>query len=405
MKVAFRAPMVFIILAALIYSGIAAPVPASGRGSDGQIETISDVPRRARLAMFKSQQRRDEGDFAGSAQVLIDFLAEHPDDDHYLLRFHLANSLARLDRQDEALEHYQAVVLLEERYGQGWLNLGETAYNLGRYGLAAEAILKGYEYSEEKPPRLIYFAAVAHVMDKKPERAAPLLEKLVSGGYGEQQMDWHKALISACLDMNDIARGKRAVTGMLNEFHDKPDAWLLAFQFSASTNDYRQAAVALTVLGYLRPLTRDEQMMLGDIYNALEIPAQASIYYEQAIADRGSSKEYERLASAHLAAYNYEEAKKTLRRAIEEEPTVRLWSLLGDLHYMQKDYAGAYKAFEKCAELDPDYGRAHLMMGYCAIEMGNVGGAVPHLQVAVNYPQQEGTARALLKRVAESHGN
>jgi tetratricopeptide (TPR) repeat protein len=215
-------------------------------------------------------------------------------------------------------------------------------------------------------------------------------------------MDWYKALVSATLDMEDVERGRRAVSGMLEDFPSDPEAWLLAFQFAAGANDYRQAAVALTVVGYLRPLTHSEQTTLGDLYNALEIPARASVMYSQAVAEGGTSKEYERLASAHLASYNYEAARATLEKAIEKGPTVRLWSLLGDLHYMQKDYQQAYRAFQKCAELDPEYGRAHLMMGYCALEMGNVGEAVPHLQLAVNYPQQEQTARALLKRVAEA---
>lgn len=378
-----------------------APTGQTAR-SDKPIDTISDVPRRTRLALFKAQQHRDKGDFESSAAVLREFLVEHPDGDHFLLRFYLANNLIQLERQEEALEHYQAAVRLEERYGQGWLNLGETAYNLERYGLAAEAIMKGYEYSENKQPRLIYFAAVSHMMDQKPGRAAPLLEELISGSYGEPEIDWYKALISATLDMEAVDRGRRAVSGMLNDFPDDPAAWLLAFQFAAGANEYRQAAVALTVVGYLRPLTRSEEMMLGDLYNALEIPARASLHYGRAVTDEGTPKEYERLASAHLASYNYEAARETLEAAIAKKPTLRLWALLGDLHYMQKNYERAYRAFQKCAALDAEYGRAYLMMGYCALEMGKVGEAVPHLHLAAKYPQQEETARALLARVAES---
>jgi tetratricopeptide (TPR) repeat protein len=388
------------VLVAAIAAEAAAPVP-TGSGGSKPIETIAEIPRKSRLAMFKAQQAREKGNFEEAATELLDFIAKNPENDHYLLRFHLGNSLARLERYEEALTQDQAAVRLEGRYAQGWLNLGEMAYNLGKYGIAAEAILKGYEFGEDKPPRLLYFAAASYIMDKQPGLAAPILEELVSGAHGEPQMDWYKALIQTSIDLNDAALGRRAVTGMLQSFPGDDDAWLLAFQFAAGMSDYRQAAIALTVVGYLRPLTHEERMMLGDIYNALEIPARAGMYYEEAIAGAGTSQEYERLASAHLAAYDFEAAEQTLKKALENDPTVRLWSLLGDLYFMRKDYEQAYRAFEKCAALDPEFGRAFLMMGYCALEMGNISGAVPNLQIAANHPKQEQTARALLKRVAE----
>ena len=373
---------------------------------DEPMETITDLPRKARLALFKAQEHQDAGEPEKAAEALTDFLERNPDSDHYLLRFFLANSLSQIDDKEGALENYRATVELEPRYRQGWLNLGEMAYNLGRYDVAADAILKGYELDPERPTQLIYYASVSYLLAEKPDKAAPLLEELVSGAHGEPKIEWYRALVSVCLSLGDEERGNNAVTGMLAAYPDNPDAWHLAFQYAASISDYERAAVALTITGYLRDLSREEMMQLADLYSVIKVPARASSYYEAALDDEASTKELERLASAYIASYDTRSALETLERAIEKEPTPRLWSLMGDLHYMDKNYQASYEAFERCAELDPDNGRAYLMMGYCSIEMTNYDEAIAKLEKAVTFPDQEEMALQLVKRakIMKSNG-
>jgi tetratricopeptide (TPR) repeat protein len=185
---------------------------------------------------------------------------------------------------------------------------------------------------------------------------------------------------------------------MLARFGDDPDAWFLAFQFGAGTGDYRQAAVALTVVGYLRPLTRHERVQLGDLYSVIEAPLVATEYYAPAMADSASAGEVERLASAYIASYNNSAALEVLTRSVREKPTARLWSLLGDLHFMQAQYEDAHRAFEASAALDPEDGRPYLMMGYCALEVGNGEDAVASLELASQFEPQAERAQSLLER-------
>ena len=102
--------------------------------------------------------------------------------------------------------------------------------------------------------------------------------------------------------------------------------------------------------------------------------------------------------SAYLAAFKSEESLRTLERALLQQPTVRLWSLLGDQHYIDENYAESHAAYQKCVELDPEFGRAYLMMGYCALELGNLTDAINQLEKAARYPDQAETAAALLAR-------
>lgn len=386
-----------VLLVALV-GALALPAPPAAAGEDA-IDQVTDVPRKGRVTLFKAQTAREEGDIAEAARILVDFLEEHPDKDHFWLRFHLGASQLELDEREAAMASFRKTTELEPRFSQGWLSLGQTAYDLGRYAVAAEAIRRGWETSDARPPYLLYYAAASHILAGEPARALPLLEDLVSGRRGDPELDWYRALVSAALDTRNHERGGRAVADMLARFPNEAPAWELAFQFAASTGDYRQAAVALTVVSYLRPLTREERLQLGNVYASIGVPAEASEWYAAALEDGGEVEEWERLASAYLAAYESEAALATLRQALEREPTVRLWSLLGDLHYMERNYAEAYDAFGQCVAMDETQGRAWLMQGYCALELGRLDEAAERLERAAGFDDHAATAEELLKRV------
>ena len=61
-------------------------------------------------------------------------------------------------------------------------------------------------------------------------------------------------------------------------------SWNATPQFAASREDYTNAAIYLTITGYLRPLSRDEMVQLGDIYDLTGQTAQAVQALEQALA-------------------------------------------------------------------------------------------------------------------------
>ena len=123
-------------------------------------------------------------------------------------------------------------------------------------------------------------------------------------------------------------------------------------------SDYHQAAVSLTVVGYLRPAdaagataarrsvrcasrrrrprrstTRDchagLRLVQRDRARGIRLPGVLPVGARAQGPERGSSG---------------------------PEPTFHLWSLLGDLQVMENHFDEAYKAFDECVKLDP--GRA-----------------------------------------------
>ena len=382
-------------LAAFATLSFAAEEPSK----EPKIGSIETLPREAKLALLEAQQQLEAGSSEKAVKILEKYVNDHAKkDDSYLMRYHYASMLVQVDKREEALAQYEKVVALEPRYDAGWLGLGETAYGLGQFKRASEALAQGYRVMTEKRPDVLYYSATAQVLAGDAAGALPVLEELVSGKYGEPKFDWFRGLVGACLQAPNSEVGQKAVDQMLQRFGTNPDAWYLAFQFAAGVSDYHQAAIALTVVGYLRPLSRQEQLQLGDLYAAVEAPAAAAGYYSEATQDTASASEIERVASAYLASYQSDEALIILEKGLREHPTFRLWSLLGDLHVMEERYAQAEKAFAECIKMNPNETRPHMMLGYCMLELGRPDDAMPYLTTAAADSEWADRAQMLIRR-------
>lgn len=390
--------------AAVMLAVSLAPQAARAGGKDG-VMSMDDLPRDTRMALFEAQQYVQGVNYSGAVNSLEEYLSEHPGEDNFWMRFFLGDYYTHLEEDEKAFDQLEKCVALEPRFAQGWLKLGEVAYSLQRYGRAGEAILRGFDLDEEKRPELLYFSGASYILAEQPAKALPVLDRLIGGDFGEPRLEWYRAAISAAIETQELDEGRATVDRMLATFAEDPDAWYLAFQYEASVSDYEQAAVALTVVGYLRPLSRQEQIQLGDLYSAIDIPVVAGEYYRSAVADSASARDVERLASAYIASYNQEDALAVLTRAVREEPTARLYSLLGDLQFMRKDYDASYDAFAQCTRLDAEEGRAFLMMGYCAMELERNEDAVASLERALAFEDVADRAQSLLERARRRLGS
>jgi tetratricopeptide (TPR) repeat protein len=116
------------------------------------------------------------------------------------------------------------------------------------------------------------------------------------------------------------------------------------------------------------------------------------------LTPEASAAEIERLASALVASHETEEALQVLRAALEKAPTPRLWSLVGDVHYLRQEYAEALAAFGHVAAAGDETGRAWLMQGYCALELGHRSEALDLLARASTFPDQQDLAQRLIQR-------
>ncbi len=333
------------------------------------IESGDGLSARGKKALFRARGKQDDGDFETAASIMSEWLDGDPGRAHPLLLFNLALSHFALDQDQLAYEDLTKAVELEPRYGRGWLRLGEAAYGLEKYAEAGEAFWKAYDLTPDHTPEILYYAGVSLLMGKEPERALGALEKLLNEHREGADLDWYQAMISAGIEAERSGVVGPFVDRMLEDNPSEARAWELSYQFGIGREDYHAAAVSLTIAGYLRLLSHDEIVQLGDLYAVISVPVQAARYYEEAMnitpadVETGRADEYERLASAWLGAHDHDRARSTLKIALAEKETVGLLSLLGDLEYMDGDFEAALAAFGRACELDRDFGRGWLMMG------------------------------------------
>jgi tetratricopeptide (TPR) repeat protein len=374
------------------------------RQEQAAIESGEGLSARAKKALFRARTKQDDAEFAGAAAVISEFMAGKPDREHPLLLFNLALSHFALDQDALAYDALKKAVALEPRYGRAWLRLGEACYELEKFAEAGDAFARAYDLTPEPAPEILYYAGVTQLMGQQAGRSLATLEKLLVEHRQDAELDWYQALISAAIQAGQPGRVNKFVDWMLNDNAANPAAWELSYQFAAGREDYRSAAASLTIVGYLRSLTLDELVQLGDLYAVISVPLQAARYYEQALTapgaavETGRDAEFERLASAWLAAHEYDRARTTLKTALDQRETAELWSLLGDLEYMDENLEAALTAFGRATALDPEFGRGWLMMGYCATELGRSDEARPYLEKAAGFPDQASAARSLLGR-------
>jgi tetratricopeptide (TPR) repeat protein len=358
---------------------------------------LSNLPRKLRKVVFRAATYGKRREPEKAVELLTGHLRDHPDQDHCLVRLHLAQNLADLDETALAREHYRKAVMLEPKLDRGWLGLADTSYDLEDFALAGDAFVQGFRTSPEHPTQVLYYAGAAYLMADDPARAVDVFTELTSGDVGFPQLPWYRGLIIAAarLEQPELADG--AVARMVETFPEEPDAWYLKYQHEAGKKAYREAAVALRFVGFLRDLTPTEHQQLGDLYVVLGVPWLASRQYATAMGDTARVEEWERLGSALVAAHETEEALTVLNEALTRQESPRLWALLGDIHYLRQEYGPARDAFARIADRD-DSGRALLMEGYCALEMGDREAALDLLGRATTFPDQADMAQRLLQR-------
>ena len=370
---------------------------ADAAASQKPMETIADVPSKGRLALVQAAEARQAGEYGRAVAILQDIVDNHPKLDHYLVRYHLANSLVLAGRTAESVAQYKAAVELEPRHSDSWLRLGQAAFETGDYFQAATALEKAFSTADTPQAAWLYYAGVAYLQNEDPVDAARVLRDLCTGRWGKPELDWFRALIAAESQNGNRRQGEKAVDDMLKIYPSEPDAWNLSYQHALQYEDYRAAAVALKVKDYLQPLDPEETVRLGDILSAAQAPSWAAQHYREALGAEPTSEDYERLVRAHLAAHEQDEALAVLSDALRTAPSFDLWNMKGYAAYEREDYATALDAFAECLKLDPEYGRAHTLMGYCALQMDRLAEAERYLTKALDTPAEQTTARGLLR--------
>lgn len=406
MKTIRSALMLILMLAAFGMTAQAADLTDRAT-RQATIESDAFLPERARAVLFRARTQLDEGDPAGAAGILGDWLAGDAGRDNHLMRFELG--VAQLAAGDAAAARVELrrSVELEPAFARAWLRLGEAAYENAQYAAAADAFARAYDLLPDPPAEVLHYAAVCRLQAGDAAGACDLLEPLVAADPGGAPFAWHQALASAALEANAPGRARPYLARLVTVRPDDPAVWDLAWRFAAGSGEYRDAAVLLKSVGFIDALDAAELEQLGELFAAVGIPLEAARAWARAAELRApeesaSGDDAARLARAWLAAHQPAQARAVIATALSTRgEDAGLLMLLGDTALSEQDTEGAFEAYARAAAVAPDDGRAQLMAGWCALELGRTAEARRHLAAATRFPAQAEAARGLLGRVGD----
>ena len=320
-----------------------------------------------------------------------------------------------------------------------WLNLAKACYDTGEYSGAADCFTTAYERSAEaeKDPQHLYFAAVSRMLAKsnseavatferlfaahakqiqpewrenfvqvlmaaeKPRRALPLVRELALQSTGKTRSKWQEMLLHLYLQLEMTNEARACARQMTEEYPGEARWWKALAHVELSSARYKEALAALTIYGWLQPLTDSEKNLWADLNLQLEIPDRAAPVYAELLARAPDRKLLEKLVSAYHQKARYDEALATLDRYATDRDDPKLMMLRADLLYNARRFSDAANAYRRAAlKGSPQAGQAWLMAGYAAWQGNDLDTSRQSFERATGYSRQKKAAQAAMRQLA-----
>ncbi len=404
------------------------------------IEAGEKIPLPAHVVLFKAQQLMDKQKYGQAARVLKTFQDQgsqkwspgDPDPKgrhHYLIAFTRANCHLMANQHGQAIPQYQAAVRAKPDFAPAWMNLAKCLYDDNQYKAASRAFLKGYETASPKKPETLYFAAVcllssdapqnaialferlvrthpravklewkeaivqAYLGQDRPRKALPFIEELSKKATGAKQARWREIRLQQYLALDMEKKALRYVKRLIRLYPTEPRWWKGLAHLHLNADRRRQALVALTVKGFLAPLTDREIKLAADLSMALDIPIQAARLYEKMLGRKMTADGLIKIARACLRLHQPETALQWLNRHKDVKANPKAMLLKGEILYEMEKFDQALELFTAAAQEQKQSGYAWLMAGYAAWGMQDADQARHAFEQAAKYPRQRKAAQ------------
>lgn len=422
----------------IIIMGLLIPVISHG-------SQTNDIPLSARMVVYRAQKLMEENKFAEATEALEKFQRRskelkpgEPDTKgyrHYLVDFTLGNCCLMTKNYPEADTHLRAAVAAKPDFNSGWMNLAKCCYEMQEHARAGHAFLKGYETAQEKAPETLYYCAVcfmtagdnqkalglfhrllkehvagiklewkeafvqAYLACDQPRKALPFIEELSEKTEGKKQNQWKEIRLHQYISLDMKTKALEYARRLIREYPLESNWWKGLAHLHLNENRYRPALVALSIKGFIEPLTAREKRIIADLNMALEIPVEAVRFYERIAEDKFDSDVAYRIVQGYLRLHRPEKALKWVEKGLLEEKNPRLMLLKGDLLYELERYREAAVAFETAAREKINPGRAWLMAGYSAWNMKDPVRTRRAFKHAARYSRQKQAALKALRQL------
>ena len=401
------------------------------------------VPLAARLILNNAGQYITKKDLAGAIKLLKAFqargntiqdpgVATKKGYGHYLIDFTLGNCYLSTDRPRAALDHYRAATDKNPSFSPAWLNLAKCDYDLGQYGEAARAFLRGYESADEKQTKTLYYSFVSfmaateysHALEiierltrspdkpiplewkehfvqafmaaQKPRKALPYILELAEKSSGKKKKQWQETLLYQYISLEMNEKALAYAQRLTREDPVEKKWWKALANLHLSHGKYQKALTAMMLYHYLTPLSPGEKRLMADLNMMLGMPGQAVPFYEELLATEKNADIVNHLASGYLGLHQSDRALAAVEKGLQDTKDDTLLMLKGRILYELKKYKAAARIFETAALKKNNPGEAWLMLGYAAWNLTDTSLAKQAFHQAAKFPAQQKNAKKML---------
>ncbi len=351
------------LMIALFVAAALMPAPADA----------AEKPRRlspaTRSALVKSQEALDQEQYQKAREILSAYLKDHAQEARAEVYWLLGNTWFLQDNLDQACTSYRRGLTCFPKNASLHQNYAVACYLNRDFGAAGDHFVKAFELESENPDiSLLFKAGSSYYNAENFSRAKQTLSRLI-GSAAEVKPEWRKLLVHTHVSLEDWDAAETALTPLLESDRDNPDYWKLLAKLHLNRDDYKSAATALTVAYEIDSAKPQSWDNLAEMYFYLNAPLKAARCIEKGYGDSLSPAQYEKLARAYARALRYATAVTYIDKAIDKEPTTGRYKMRADFYYRNRQFQKALDSFETVIRHDPEDDRAHLMMGFCAMEL------------------------------------
>lgn len=354
------------------------------------------VPDQTKTALYEAQQDMNDGKMDKALEDLLYFQKKRSKYNHFLIEFNIGTLYGLQKQPDKAVVYLERAAALEKSYSPIWLNLGKLYYQMQVFDKAGAALEQSFRCSVQQATDILYMAMASFYQAGDLAKAAALGEELVQV-YRSDRPEIVSLLAGIYIQQEKFGSAVAMLESLLGNNPSDDNLWKMLAQAHFKNQKFREAAIAYETYGYLKGLSREELLVMGDLFTMVGVPLRAAQYYELALQSGGTAEDREKLSVAYYCAYEFDRASAAVDDALKEKPTAERMLLKAQLSYLQERFIEAQKYYVQAAKLMSKDGHEWLMAGYCAMRSGNTDRARKLLSKAAEFSTQRQDALAMLK--------
>lgn len=368
------------------------------------VAASEDMPREAQEALYRAQQALKKDRYDQARSRIRKYLGRDPENPPAQIFLFLGNSWYDQNRMDKAREAYGKGLRAAPDNESLTLNYAVACYRTEHFSEAGRYFAESFELQqsgqEEADPSLLFKSGSAYYNAKEFAKAEESLTRLLDVAK-RVKTEWLKLFIHTELNLKKWARAEEAINRLLERNPSEEKYWQLLAQMHMNANHYSEAASALEIAYRLEEPEPKKWEDLADLYLYIDAPLKAVECLNKAYGDNLTPERCDKIARAYAQALRYGDAARYVRRAIEQKATAKRYMTRGTYLYRDRKYEKAVDSFQAALEMTPDNGRAHLFLGFCAMELRDWDMAKESFAAAAEFEDYRSWARGSLAMVKD----